>query len=90
MLQLGTGVDVSIGELVELIGALVGRDLVVELDPQRVRPAESEVPRLQCDHSLVSSLTGWEPTVDLRAGLGHTLRWLEANRHRYRATEYAR
>ena len=45
-LQLGTGSDVSIGELVELIAKVVGRELAVEHDPARVRPPNSEVMRL--------------------------------------------
>jgi NAD dependent epimerase/dehydratase len=88
--QLGNGSDVSIGELVGLIGELTSSELVPELDPERVRPAGSEVPRLLCDHSRMSELTGWAPAVDLRAGLERTVEWLRSNQHRYRAIEYAR
>ena len=89
-LQLGSGTDVSIGELADLIGELVGHGLEIELDPERLRPVASEVPRLLCDFSRTTELTGWEPRVALRAGLARTVEWLEANRHRYRAHEYAR
>ena len=89
-LQLGSGVDVSIGELAELIGELTGRGLEIELDPERVRPVSSEVPRLLCDFNRTTELTGWEPRVELRDGLAQTLSWLQANQHRYRAQEYAR
>jgi len=89
-LQLGSGADVSIGELAELIGELVGHGLEIELDPERLRPVASEVPRLLCDFGRTTELTGWEPRVELRAGLAQTVSWLEANRHRYRAHEYAR
>ena len=61
-----------------------------ELDPERVRPAASEVTRLLCDHSRMSELTGWAPAVDLRTGLERTVEWLRSNQHRYRALEYAR
>jgi NAD dependent epimerase/dehydratase len=88
-LQLGSGSDVSIGELAELIGELAGRSLEIELDPQRLRPAASEVPRLLCDRSTTTDLTGWRPEVDLRTGLTRTLEWLAANQGRYRAHEYA-
>lgn len=88
-LQLGSGSDVSIGELAELIGELAGRTLEIELDPQRLRPAASEVPRLLCDCSATTELTGWHPEVDLRSGLSRTLEWLAANQGRYRAHEYA-
>lgn len=88
-LQLGSGSDVSIGDLVELIGELIGRRLEVEHDPARVRPADSEVPRLLADHRRVTAVTGWEPAVELRAGLARTLEWTRENQRRYRAQEYA-
>ncbi len=88
-LQLGTGRDISIAGLVELIGEVVGQTLEVALDPARVRPTTSEVSRLQSDCELTTGLTGWTPQVDLRSGLVKTLRWIESNRYRYRAGEYA-
>ena len=88
-LQLGSGTDVSVGELVTLIGELVGHELEVELDPGRVRPAASEVSRLLSDHALVTAMTGWRPQVELSSGLNQTRSWIERNQHRYRAEEYA-
>ena len=88
-LQLGSGSDVSIGELVELIGELTGQRLHPELDPARVRPDGAEVSRLVSDHGRVTQLTGWRPEVSLRDGLTRTWRWLERNADRYRAAEYA-
>jgi NAD dependent epimerase/dehydratase len=88
-LQLGSGRDVSIGELAELIAELIGRELEIELDPQRVRPGTSEVPRLLCDHTRITDSTGWQPSTGLRSGLAQTIAWVQANQHRYRAHEYA-
>jgi NAD dependent epimerase/dehydratase len=89
-LQLGSAKDVSIGELAALVGELTGHELEVVLDPERVRPATSEVSRLVCDHSLMTKLTGWTPAVDLRTGVRHTLDWISVNTHRYRPSDYAR
>jgi dTDP-glucose 4,6-dehydratase len=89
-LQLGSGSDVSIGALAVMIGELLGSELEIELDPQRVRPGTSEVPRLLCDHTRATKQTGWEPTVGLRSGLQRTLDWLAANQHLYRPHEYAK
>jgi nucleoside-diphosphate-sugar epimerase len=89
-LQLGSGVDVSVGELVGIIGELIGSELEIELDPERVRPVASEISRLLSDPSLTTSLTGWRAEVDLRAGLQRTLSWVERNQHRYRPQDYAR
>jgi NAD dependent epimerase/dehydratase len=86
--QLGTGYDVTVGEIVELVGDIVGRQLTVELDAQRVRPAASEVMRLISDPSLAKELMGWEPAVGLRAGLERTVEWIAANQDRFRVGEY--
>jgi dTDP-glucose 4,6-dehydratase len=88
-LQLGTGQDVSIGELAMMIGELTGRVVAPELDPARVRPAGVEVSRLVADCSAASALTGWAPAIDLRTGLSITLDWIRANAYRYRPSEYA-
>ncbi len=86
--QLGTGVDVSIGDLVDMVGAVLGRELVVETEEARVRPAKSEVQRLISDPALARELTGWEPTVDLREGLARTIEWIERNSSRFRTDQY--
>ena len=87
--QLGTGHDISIGELVETVGELLGRRLTVEHDPQRVRPPGSEVMRLISSPRLAGDLIGWEPTVTLRDGLSRTIEWIEANPGRYRVKQYS-
>jgi nucleoside-diphosphate-sugar epimerase len=90
VVQLGSGADVSVAELVALVGELCGRELSVEHDPERVRPATSEVSRLVADHTRATELTGWAPVVPLREGLAQTLEWIGANQTRFRAREYAR
>jgi dTDP-glucose 4,6-dehydratase len=87
-LQLGTGHDVSIGDIVEMVGEILGHPLEVEHDAARVRPAQSEVERLISDPALARELTGWEPGHDLRDGLTRTIEWLERNRARYRTDHY--
>jgi NAD dependent epimerase/dehydratase len=87
-IQLGTGHDVSIADLVEIVGELLGRELEVELDPARVRSDTSEVLRLVASPQLARDLLGWEPEMPLRDGLARTIRWIEGNSDRYRADHY--
>lgn len=87
-LQLGTGYDVSIGDLVEMVSKIVGRELPVELDPARVRPANSEVMRLISDPELAGQLTGWRHRVSLEDGLSQTIDWIGANQARFRTDHY--
>lgn len=88
-IQLGTGEEVSIGQLVEAIGEQLGRRLAVEHDSARVRPAASEVERLISSPDLARELTGWEPRVDLGEGLARTIEWTRANSERFRTGLYA-
>jgi NAD dependent epimerase/dehydratase len=88
--QLGTGTDHSIGDIVDTVGEILGRPLEVELDEQRVRPAGSEVMRLISSPRLAHELLDWTPSYDLRAGLETTLAWVEANLHRFRVGDYTR
>jgi NAD dependent epimerase/dehydratase len=88
-LQLGTGVDMSIGDLVQLVGEALGKELAVELDPERVRPPKSEVERLISSPALAKELTGWAPSVTLAEGLERTIAWIERHADRYRVDEYA-
>jgi nucleoside-diphosphate-sugar epimerase len=86
--QLGTGVDVSVADIVKIVGELVGRELPVELDPQRVRPEGSEVMRLLASPARAHELMEWSPAVDLREGLGRTIEWIERSRSRFRTEQY--
>ena len=76
VLNLGTGVEVTIGELAERIIHLVGRPVIVEQEEQRLRPEKSEVMRLLSDYSLARTKIGWQPEVSLEAGLSKTIAWV--------------
>lgn len=89
-IQLGTGEDHSVGDVVELVGELLGRELAVEVDEQRIRPEKSEVQRLTSEPRRAREVLGWEPRVSLREGLSRTIEWIEGNRDRYRLGEYVR
>ncbi len=88
VVNIGRGDDVSIGELVERIGARLGKPIAVETDPQRVRPAASEVGRLLAGTALARELWGWEPQYSLDQGLDETIDWVRANLDRFRVDEY--
>lgn len=89
LLHVGTGHGVTVEEVVRLAGDILGRDLDVRLDEQRVRPDASEVQRLVCDASQARERLGWEPAVSLREGLERTAAWIERNLRRYRPDAYA-
>ncbi|WP_405909006.1 MULTISPECIES: SDR family NAD(P)-dependent oxidoreductase [unclassified Streptomyces] len=86
----GTGGEISVGDLVTLIGKLMAADLEVREDPQRIRPAGSEVMRLVCDASRLRAATGWAPAHSLEEGLEATIAFFRdpANLARYKTNVY--
>jgi dTDP-glucose 4,6-dehydratase len=86
--HLGTDEDVSVGDLVEIVGEILGHELTVETDPARVRPPQSEVERLRASPALARELLGWEPRVDVRTGIARTIEWIERNVRQYRVDDY--
>ncbi|MHB8375763.1 MAG: SDR family NAD(P)-dependent oxidoreductase [Dehalococcoidia bacterium] len=89
VVNLGSGTEVSIREIVAKVGRIVGRELPVEGDEQRLRPAKSEVSRLHSDSSRALSLAGWRPEVPLDEGLARTAVWIETHMDEFRPHEYA-
>jgi len=87
-INLGSGTEISIGGLVEMISRILGKQMNTIHEEERVRPEGSEVERLLADNSLARSLIKWESRVDLEAGLTETIRWYEANMELFRAAEY--
>ncbi|EMF00673.1 SDR family NAD(P)-dependent oxidoreductase [Streptomyces mobaraensis NBRC 13819 = DSM 40847] len=86
----GTGQEISVGDLVGLIGKIMGTDLDVREDTARVRPAASEVMRLVCDASRLRAATGWAPAHSLEDGLAATVEFFRdpANLARYKTGIY--
>jgi len=72
-LNVGTGNEISIEKLVELIGEILEIEPRIHLDSKKMRPVKSEVRRLCCDASLFKKYTGWTPNYTLRAGLIETI-----------------
>ncbi len=73
--NIGTGIDVSIAEVLNLIKELMNSDVEFLCDPQRLRPENSEVQRLCCNNGKIRQMTGFQPQVTLRQGLKHTIDW---------------
>jgi NAD dependent epimerase/dehydratase len=86
-INLGSGQEISIGELVETIARISGKQVEVKLHEQRLRPKNSEVNRLLSDNSLARSLIGWQPAIALDDGLGRTLDWMRGHLDHYRRAQ---
>jgi dTDP-glucose 4,6-dehydratase len=88
VINLGSGREISIGDLAALIARLTGIAFDVESETARLRPEKSEVNRLLADHTRATELLGWTPRVTLEEGLVQTIDWIRENLDRYRPHEY--
>jgi nucleoside-diphosphate-sugar epimerase len=77
--NLGTGKEISIGDLAQKIIELIGTQVSIITDNQRLRPEKSEVERLLSDPSKTFRVTGWKSAYTLEEGLRETISWIEKN-----------
>jgi len=87
--NIGSGREISIGDLADTIVRLVGRDVKIECDQQRIRPQKSEVERLLADNTLATKLLNWKPLFTLEEGLEQTIDWFRENLSGYRSDAYS-
>jgi UDP-glucose 4-epimerase len=71
--NVGTGLSVTMREVVERIALLTSKPLRIEIDPDKVRPVER--PHLQADVVRLRSMIGWSPHTDLNEGLRDLLQY---------------
>ena len=74
--NLGTGKEISIGDLVKKIIELTGKKVKIIQDSKRLRPLKSEVERLLSDASKSMKVTGWKSEFSLEEGFKETIEWL--------------
>ena len=94
VINLGSNFEVSVGQTVELIAAVMGAQIEIETDSDRVRPEKSEVERLWADNTRARELLGWTPAYGglegFKRGLRETAEWFTQpqNLARYKAGQY--
>lgn len=88
--NIATGVDVAIGDLAQTLVDLINPQATIVQDPQRLRPAKSEVFRLCGCNRRLREATGWAPACSLREGLAETIAWFRepANLRQYKTNLY--
>lgn len=88
VVNVGTGSGITVGGLAEKIIRIVGKDVRIVCDEQRIRPEKSEVMELICDNRKAKELTGWEPQYVLDEGLRETIAWMRNNLNLYKVGFY--
>lgn len=87
-INIGSGRETSIGDLVELIAAAVGTKVDIVTDEQRLRPERSEVDRLLADNGRAAALLDWKPSIPLEEGIRRTVAWYREHLDAYRHGTY--
>lgn len=84
--NIGSGHEITIGDLGKLIISLINPNAKIIAEDLRKRPDKSEVERLLCDNSLIQKLTDRKPDVSLKEGLMKTIDWFrnKENLNRYK------
>jgi len=81
--NMGSGFEISMGEVVEMVCEISGKSPTLILDEDRIRPVSSEVERLWSDSSKMHETFGWQPEFagreGLYRGLQATYSWLKSN-----------
>jgi|TARA_B100000959_G_scaffold258539_1_gene293502 dTDP-glucose 4,6-dehydratase len=79
VINIGSGFEISIKELGETIGDLMGSEIEFNTEEARLRPSKSEVERLLADNSKAKQIINWVPKYagkeGLKRGLKETIDW---------------
>lgn len=89
VVNIGSGEEWSIQQVVDMLSEIVGRKVKVETETERIRPEASEVNRLLADNRRIRELTGWQSKVPFRQGLEKTVKWIERNLSHFSPDRYA-
>jgi dTDP-glucose 4,6-dehydratase len=86
--NLGTGEEISIGAVAELIFKILGKQPKIQVEAERLRPEKSEVLRLISDNQKAKIALKWQPEVGMEEGLKRTIDWISAHLDFYKPEEY--
>ncbi|MBS0630724.1 MAG: SDR family oxidoreductase [Verrucomicrobia bacterium] len=94
VVNLGSGYEISVGDLALIIGRLMNKSFEIKTDNQRLRPEKSEVERLLASNEKAARLLDWTPAFGgldgLQRGLEKTIAWFSSpqNLARYKTGLY--
>jgi NAD dependent epimerase/dehydratase len=88
VINIGSGKGISIGDLLKTIIDLIGKDISIISDDERMRPSKSEVMNLLCDNKKASDLVGWKPAFTLEDGLKETIKYVQEHPEKYKVNIY--
>jgi len=88
VINIGSGFEISIGDLAEKIITLSHSKAKIRTETQRIRPIDSEVERLWAECTKARKLLGWQPKIRLDDGLKKTITWISEHLDDYKVGMY--
>lgn len=88
VINAGSNYEITIGDTVKKIIDIIGSDVKIICDEDRIRPEKSEVNRLWADNTKIKELTGWAPNYTIDQGLAETVEWIKNNLQYYKTDIY--
>lgn len=90
VVNIGTGQGITIGAVSDMVLSMCSEPKHIVTDPERFRPAKSEVLALLCDNTKAKTLLGWEPQYTLQQGLHQTFEYISRSLHWYKTQMFTR
>jgi dTDP-glucose 4,6-dehydratase len=79
VINIGSNYEISIGDTAQAIAKVMGVEIEIVSDEQRIRPEKSEVERLWAENKKAFDLLGWKPEYGgldgFNRGLEETVNW---------------
>ncbi|TGY42458.1 NAD-dependent epimerase/dehydratase family protein [Clostridium sartagoforme] len=88
VINAGSNYEITIGDTVKKIIDIIGKDVKIICDEERIRPEKSEVNRLWADNTKIKELTDWAPRYSIDEGLAETVAWIRENMKHYKPDIY--
>lgn len=83
-----SGKDYSVKEIVEQVGNILGKKLIIKTDKRRVRPKKSEVDRLLGDGRKATKTFRLAKSIDISKGLEKAIDYFETNIEKLSKEDY--
>jgi len=88
VVNIGTGKDISIAMVFDLVKQITGSSVSIEVDDNRVRPDSSEVFRLICCNKKLIHTIGSMTFTSLKEGLSQSVEWYSQNADRFGKSQH--
>ena len=94
VINIGSGYEISIKDLVSMIGDIMDIKITIKSDKNRIRPKDGEVDRLRANINKAKKILKWEPSykgkAGLKNGLEKTIEWFkdDENSKQYKTNIY--